>query len=271
MLAAKHGVAHSEGIGETRVRDIWTWDDNVDPDWLSQIEDDYPPAFAVVKAVEACATENEAAYIAFMAIRLIECRRVLKPMGSIYVHCDDHANGYLRLLMDGVFGVENYMNELVWRRSVAHSGARRYGRITDRILYYGKSSEAYWDGEASAAPKSDAELRADYPSTDERGRFRADNMTGAGVSAGESGEVWRDYDVSARGRHWAAPRTSGYAKYIEDKFIPGYRNIESVIERLDALDAAGLIRHPTRGFWPGTSFTTSRCCTPPATERRATA
>ena len=103
-LAKKHGVHHNEGIGETRVKDVWTWDKDIHPDWKAQIEDDYPRVFAVVEAVEACATENEAAYIAFMAVRLIQCHRILKPTGSIYVHCNDYASGYLRMLMDAIFG-----------------------------------------------------------------------------------------------------------------------------------------------------------------------
>ena len=78
------------------------------------MEDDYPAVHAVIQAVEACATENEAAYIAFMAVRLIECRRVLKPTGSIYVHCDWHASSYLRMLMDAVFGAERFRNEIIW-------------------------------------------------------------------------------------------------------------------------------------------------------------
>ena len=90
-LATSHGVPHNEGIGETRVKDVWNWDDDIHPAWKMQMEDDYPAVHAVIQAVEACATENEAAYIAFMAVRLIECRRVLKPTGSIYVHCDSHA------------------------------------------------------------------------------------------------------------------------------------------------------------------------------------
>ena len=113
-LAKQHGASHNEGIGETRVKDVWNWDEDIHPTWKMQIEDDYPSVHAVIQAVEACATENEAAYIAFMAVRLIECRRVLKPTGSIYVHCDSHANSYLRMLMDAVFGKDNFRNEIVW-------------------------------------------------------------------------------------------------------------------------------------------------------------
>ena len=249
-LARKHGARHDEGR-DTRVRDIWTWDDNVHPDWLARMEDDYSPAFAVVKAVEACASENEAAYIAFMAVRLIECRRVLKPTGSIYVHCDDHANGFLRLLMDAVFGADNFLNQIIWRRAVAHNDAKRYGRIADTVLFYSKSEDRRWNGSAISVPKSEDELKAAYPSEDARGRFRIGDLTGANIRYGESGQAWRGYDVSARGRHWAPPKASPYAEYIEREFIPAYRNIEGVHARLDALDAAGLIRHPKRGVWPG--------------------
>ena len=81
-LAKRHGVSHNEGVGETRVKDVWNWDEDVHPAWKMRIEDDYPAVHAVIQAVEACASENEAAYIAYMAVRLIECHRVLKETGA---------------------------------------------------------------------------------------------------------------------------------------------------------------------------------------------
>ena len=140
-LAAAHGVRHNEGIGETRVKDVWEWQADVHPAWKARIEDDYPPVFKVIEAVEASATENEAAYIAFMAVRLIECRRILKPTGSIYVHCDNHANSYLRLLMDGVFGADKFRNEIAWCYRGMPSAARVWQRKHDTILFYTKSDD----------------------------------------------------------------------------------------------------------------------------------
>ena len=143
-LARAHGAEHNEGQGETRVHDIWSWDEDVHPAWKMRIEDTYPSVHAVIQAVEACASENEAAYIAFMAARLLECRRVLKPTGSIYLHCDSHANSYLRMLMDAVFGARNFRNEITWRRThAAKAGSRNplqsaYGAVTDTILFYTK-------------------------------------------------------------------------------------------------------------------------------------
>ena len=250
-LAERHGVQHNEGIGVTRVRDVWNWDDDTDTEWKMAAQYDHPNVHAVISAVEACATENEAAYIGFMAARLIHCHRILKPTGSIYVHCDDHANAYLRMLMDAIFGSHNFRNELTWRRAVSHNDARRFGRITDNILYYAKSESAYWNGSDLNAPKSDEELEAAYPLEDEHGRYRNENMTGAEASFGESGMPWHGYDVSALDRHWAIPLSGPYAEYIERNFIPNYRSIAGVHERLDALDKAGLIHHPTRGTWPG--------------------
>ena len=183
-LAESHGASHNEGIGGTKVKDVWNWDDDVHPDWKARIEDDYPRVFSVVQAVEDSATENEAAYICFMAVRLIECHRVLKPVGSIYVHCDDHANSYLRLLLDSIFGSDNFRNEIIWRRATSHNSSGRFGRIVDHLLYYVKSGRSIWNGPVISERKSHQELEKAYPSNDERGRFRSADLTGAGPKEG---------------------------------------------------------------------------------------
>ena len=250
-LAQAHGVEHNEGQGLTRVHDIWSWDEDVHPAWKMSIEDDYPEVFAVIQAVEACASENEAAYIAFMAARLLECRRVLKPTGSIYLHCDSHANSYLRMLMDAVFEAGNFRSQITWRRAISHNDARRYGNITDTLLYYVNGSRFTWNGVAISEPKTAEQLATAYPSHDERGAYRNADLTGAGTREGESGQAWRGYDVDSRGRHWALPRDSSYALWIASNIVPEYLQIEGVHDRLDALDAHGLIHHPNRGVWPG--------------------
>ena len=150
-LSQAHGVEHNEGRGTTRVRDIWSWDEDIHPSWKYSIEDDYPGVFAVIQAVEVCASENEAAYICYMATRLIECHRALKPTGSIYLHCDDHADSYLRMLMDAIFQADNFRNEITWNRSGGRSDSRKWGRVSDRILYYTKSSDFTWKSAVSAA------------------------------------------------------------------------------------------------------------------------
>ena len=190
-------------------------------------------------------------YLKWMFETLTFLRELLAESGSIYVHCDDTASHYIKAVMDGVFGDMNFQNDLIWRRAISHNDSRRYGRILDSILFYTKSGEWVWNGDAIADPKSPEELLAAYPSSDDRGNYRADNMTGAGASSGESGKPWKSYDVTSRNRHWAPPMTGRYAEFIERQFIPGYRNIQGVHDRLDALDACGLIHHPRNGVWPG--------------------
>ena len=189
-----------------------------------------------------------------MAVRLIEMERILKPTGSIYLHCDDTASHYLKLLMDAVFGAGNYRNNIVWKRATSHNDPARYGRISDHLLYYVKSDTATWNGDNVREPRSEETLRKAYPSEDRRGRFRAADLTGPKHNAdpnAPSSVPWHGYDVFNLGRVWSAPKTGKYAKYIEDRFIPGYRAIKGVHDRLDALDKAGLIHHPERGKWPG--------------------
>ena len=84
------------------------------------------------------------AYLVMMAPRLVELRRALKPTGSIYLHCDPTASHYLKLLMDAVFGAANFRNEIIWRRANAHNDPKRFGRISDTLLYYGKSESVTW-------------------------------------------------------------------------------------------------------------------------------
>ena len=85
------------------------------------------------------------AYLVMMTPRLVELRRVLKSTGSIYLHCDPTASHYLKLLMDTVFGPENFQNEIIWKRTSGHSDARRYGRVHDVMLYYTLGTEAVWN------------------------------------------------------------------------------------------------------------------------------
>lgn len=83
------------------------------------------------------------AYIVMMAPRLLELHRVLKPTGSLYLHCDPVASHYLKIVLDVIFGPQNFRNEIVWKRSDAHNDAKRqFARIGDRLLLYVKSQEA---------------------------------------------------------------------------------------------------------------------------------
>ena len=232
-------------------KDAWTLAD-VDVHEHGELADRSPAAHAVIEAARQAHGRAMMSYLIFMAVRLLEMRRILKPAGSIYLHCDDAAGHYLKLLMDAVFGRSNFRNSITWRRAVAHNDPRRYGRISDFILFYTAGEEWVWNDIREESGREQIEKA--YPRIDEKGaRFRSADLTGPahGQPGGESAREWRGYDIASRGRVWSAPKKGTYADYIEENLIPGYKSIEGVHARLDALDAAGLILHPKRGFWPG--------------------
>ncbi len=234
-------------------KDVWTLSD-MKEEWIDEIEIRLPSLFHLINGAKLAGGESVAGYLTFMSVRLLELHRVLKPTGSVYLHCDDTAVHYLKSVMDAIFGIGNYRNNIIWRRATSHNDPRRFGRVLDHLLYYSKSASPTWNGDDIADAKDDEELRKAYPSTDERGRYRSSDLTGArhNLKRGAPSTMpWKGYDVFAMNRVWAVPKTGKYAEYIEREFIPGYRSIAGVHERLDALDAAGLIRHPKSGKWPG--------------------
>ena len=192
------------------------------------------------------------AYLLYMTERLIALHRVMKPTASLYPHCDPTASHYLKIALDAVFGASMFRNEIVWKRSTSHNDAKRYGRITDRILFFSKSNEWTWNGDSVRAALNETELRDKYKKTDSRGHYTLENLTGPahGQKRGESIKPWKNYNVISRGRVWSAPLTGKYASYIDEVIIRGYKQISSIHDRLDALDRHGLIHHPKNGSWP---------------------
>ena len=85
------------------------------------------------------------AYLAFMGPRLVEMHRILTRKGSIYLHCDPTASHYLKGVMDAIFGVDNFRNEIIWQRTSAHNDGKQYGKVHDTILFYSKSSQTVWN------------------------------------------------------------------------------------------------------------------------------
>ena len=166
------------------------------------------------------------AYLVMMAVRLIELHRVLKPAGSLYLHCDPTASHYLKIVLDSIFGAANFQNEICWKRTSAHSSAKRYGPIHDVILFYSKSSNFTWNQQYLS--HDEEYVRKFYRHRDAAGRlYRLSDLTAAGIRHGSSGQPWHGIDPSAKGVHW--------------KFT---------IENLERLDAEGRIHWPVRGNVP---------------------
>ena len=174
------------------------------------------------------------AYIQFMRPRCVELHRVLKKTGSFYFHCDCHASHYVKVMLDQIFGETQFQNEIVWKRTSAHSSARRYGPVHDTIFFYTHSSRYTWNQQHIAYDP--AYMDNNYSNADEEDRrWKSTDLTGDGIRHGESGEKWRGIDVTAKRRHWAIPRD-----------ILSSLKGKTTLEKLDELDAHGLIHWPKK-------------------------
>jgi site-specific DNA-methyltransferase (adenine-specific) len=223
--------------------DTWTWADAADT--YRQFIDECPNV-AVGDMMQSLygflRGSPMMAYLAMMAPRLMELHRILKPTGSLYLHCDPTASHYLRMLLDEVLGPQNFQNEIIWKRTSAHSGAKRWGPVHDVIFFYSKSNRFTWNPVFQVY--SADYLKDFYRHSDKKGTFRIGDLTGAGTRTGESGQPWRNCDPTEVGRHWAVPN-----KILLEIFGDGLTEW-TVQQKLDALDAEGLIYWPPKGQVP---------------------
>ncbi len=142
------------------------------------------------------------AYLVMMAPRLVELRRVLKPTGSIYLHCDPTASHYLKLLMDAVFGKENFRTEVIWKRTSAHSdtrqGREQHGRIHDVLLFYTKGNSWKWNPIYTAYDQEYVKKFYKYIEPETGRRYRLGDITGPGGAAKGN----PSYEVMGVTRYW---------------------------------------------------------------------
>ena len=129
--------------------DTWTWTDEVEKVYEEFWRYNPGKAADMLKAMVGALSRNDVtAYLTMMAPRLAELHRVLKPTGSLYLHCDPTASHYLKIILDAIFGASNFVNEIVWKRQTSHNdaaqGAKHFGRLQDSILFYSKSARYEW-------------------------------------------------------------------------------------------------------------------------------
>lgn len=229
---ATYNVLFAEKSGEksaaqiTAFEDTWHWGEESEATYHDTIRTAPKKLGELLQAMRQFLGQNDMmAYLVMMAPRLAELHRVLKPTGSLYLHCDPTASHYIKLLLDAVFGPTQFRNEIVWKRTGAHSSAKRFGPLHDVILYYSKTDIYVWNEQYR--PQEEY-IRQRYTFVDERGRrFYPVSLIAAGVRNGSSGKPWRGIDVTDKGNHW---------RYS--------------VEKLDQIDAAGDIYWPPRGGMP---------------------
>ena len=170
----------SEAAGAA-FKDTWTLSD-VDEAWHGEIAEREPTLYAIIDAAGNAHGKSMKSYLIMMAVRLLEMRRILKPTGSIYLHCDPTASHYLKALMDAIFGAENFRNEIVWTRTTAKAlMKRRFPSNHDILFSYQMTNEAIWNKDAAFIPydpkRLDERTSTKYRYRDQDGRlYRLDNL-----------------------------------------------------------------------------------------------
>lgn len=162
--------------------DTWHWIASAERAFDEVMQSGNTDAAELLRALRAFLRENDLmAYLSMMAVRLLELYRVLKPTGSLYLHCDPTASHYLKLVMDAVFGKERFKTEIIWKRTTAHSNVySTYGDITDTIFYYTKGPTWTWNQLYRLQSSSDIEKA--FPNIDPDGRrWRSENMRNPGI------------------------------------------------------------------------------------------
>jgi site-specific DNA-methyltransferase (adenine-specific) len=201
--------------------DTWHWNDSAEDAFDEVMRSGNTAAFTLLRAMREFLGDNDMmAYLTMMAVRLLELHRVLKPTGSLYLHCDPTASHYLKLLLDGVFGPKQFVNEISWRRTTAKAdyaqGATHYPRVRDVIFRYWKDRSA---GRLFHQPfgQYDADyIRTKYRNRDESGRlYRLDNLTGPGGAS--KGNAY--YEVMGVSRHWRYSRENMDRLITEGRII----------------------------------------------------
>lgn len=127
--------------------DTWHWNDSAERAFDEVMTSGNTDAAEMLRAMRSFLKENDMmAYLAMMAVRLLELHRILKTTGSLYLHCDPTASHYLKVLMDAIFGPERMRADIIWKRTSAHSNAtQNYAAVHDVIFFYSKSSDSIWN------------------------------------------------------------------------------------------------------------------------------
>ncbi len=244
---ATYNVLFKETTGQASAaqirafEDTWTWDAKA-AEALAYLMQDQHTSRELAELVRTfhgfLGHSPMLAYLVQMAVRLVHLHRVLKPTGSLYLHCDPTASHYLKLVLDAVFGPENFLNEITWKRTHAHGSARRFGPVHDTLLFYGASSEYVWMN--PLVPHDPAYVAKHFKQIDQGTgkRFQPITLTGSGIRHGDSGKPWKGVDPTKVGRHWAIP-----GEVLARHGLAG----KTVQERLDALDQADLVYWPKEG------------------------
>lgn len=168
-----HATPDSLSAGAT-FQDRWSWERDVHPDWVDQLSDNQPRLMEAIESARYAHSDGMGAYMCYMSVRLLEMHRLLKPTGSIYLHCDPTASHYLKAIMDAIFGWKNFIGEIVWNKQNGVKARKHWGNENDSVLAYTKKYGKHIlnaDEPTCRVPFSDISLSMHFTHQDENGRF----------------------------------------------------------------------------------------------------
>jgi site-specific DNA-methyltransferase (adenine-specific) len=177
-LLFKTPKGHESDAQITAFEDTWHWGPQARDEFRELMKCGNTDVAEMMEALRKFLGENDLmAYLTIMANRLLEMRRVLRPTGSLYLHCDPTASHYLKVVLDGVFGKENYRNEIIWKRTTTHSDSRTWSRVNDSIFFYTKGDTFTWNVPREPHSADYVSDKYRYDDGDGRGLYRLDNIT----------------------------------------------------------------------------------------------
>ena len=233
----------SAPVGRTAVvakfDDIWKWSD-VDAELLERLFDKHPSLASLIQIMETVHSKAMMAYISFMSLRILELHRILKPTGSIYLHCDPTASHYLKGVLDTIFGANNFHNEIIWQRNNKRGKgsqfeSRKFGANTDTIFFYTKTKDYYLKATLEI-DEHDEEVKKKFNKIDDDGRRYQ-----AGIPFFRSKSMGPRPNLCFKWRGFEAPKPWGWRlskKRLDAEFEKGNIVIKKgrTIERRQYLD-----------------------------------
>ncbi len=170
--------------------DTWHWGASAERIYTDLVQESPDHVSRMIAALrDFVGTNQMLAYLVMMAARLVELHRVLKPTGSLYLHCDPTASHYLKVILDAIFGPEKFVNEIIWKRTSAHANVvQKYGTIHDVLLFYTVSDKFTWNQQYT--PHDDEYIGTFFDQVDQEGRKYARRDLTASMQRASSGQLY---------------------------------------------------------------------------------
>ena len=228
----------------TAFEDTWHWGEQAEREFAELVQQPNTDVSEMMQALRRFLGENDMmAYLTMMANRLLELHRVLKPTGSLYLHCDPTASHYLKIVLDGVFAKENFRTEISWKRQSAHNdakqGRKQYGNVRDIIFFYTKSDE--WQWKWLYTPYTEDYIK-DFYRFVEKGsdrRYRLSDLTAPGGASPEKRNP--HYEFLGVTRYWRYTKENMEKLYSEGRIVQtGPGRVPAYKRYLDEMPGVGL-------------------------------